>query len=308
MTSRIYPPKTPGDRLDYYFDFGPALQRTDHIVSASAAAGSDGITVIASALVGNVACAYVSGGLADTVYLIEFVAQSAQGLVFDEFVKLPVTRPNPDAPPSPDDDGDDDGLLLRGQTFLADTWRLFVSGDPVTPGVNTGRNFAIQSYNDAGAFLANTLTINRATGAVAVSTESPRGDFSSNVATTAFVRNALGNIATFTPVDDGTLTIPSGVNVAYLLNSGYIANVTLELITPVNISPTEVYKLVIIGPYAPCGLYHYIGDTMYGPNVPFTTGPSFGGIFVGAGTGTLELYWCQAASGWVIIHWGSLGF
>lgn len=46
-------------------------------------------------------------------------------------------------------------------------WRMLANGTPET-GSNTGSDFAIQSYNDAGAFFATALTINRSNRTVTI--------------------------------------------------------------------------------------------------------------------------------------------
>lgn len=136
-------------------------------------------------------------------------------------------------------------------------WTIF-SDNTAELGANAGSNFQLSAYSDTGALLSTPISIQRSNGLVTVatglvvsgglsatnlalfsgnvqfsgaSTTAPTraaGDSTTNVATTAFVTNALGN---FLPLTGGTLTgpvygltAPPGDSSAELATTAFVTN------------------------------------------------------------------------------------
>src|SRR5215469_8356891 len=60
------------------------------------------------------------------------------------------------------------GVYITGQSATLARWQIALGDGASEAGSNAGSNFQIISYNDAGGYLANPLSINRATGQVSV--------------------------------------------------------------------------------------------------------------------------------------------
>ena len=97
------------------------------------------------------------------------------------------------------------------QTAGVNRWAVYANGDSET-GLNTGSDFAINAYNDAGTFLFSPVSITRSTGLVSInngltlsgSATSSTPALNTNttqIATTAFVRGQLSSSA---PAMNGT--------------------------------------------------------------------------------------------------------
>lgn len=88
------------------------------------------------------------------------------------------------------------GRAIAGQASGAMRWALYVGDATAESGGNSGSNFAVTRYSDAGAVIDTPLSISRATGLVSmpdgatVPTAAP-GDSSSLAASTAFVGAAV---------------------------------------------------------------------------------------------------------------------
>ena len=65
------------------------------------------------------------------------------------------------------------GDVLWGRTNNLNRWAISLADSTTESGANAGSNFSITRYTDAGAFIDNPLTINRATGAVAANIPLP---------------------------------------------------------------------------------------------------------------------------------------
>ena len=89
---------------------------------------------------------------------------------------------------------------ILGQTSGLTRWQMNL-GDITTEGVgNTGSNFALTSYGGTGSFIANVLTINRATG---VATFSAIPSFPGGLAGQYLQTDGAGNMSWQTPAGGG---------------------------------------------------------------------------------------------------------
>lgn len=66
--------------------------------------------------------------------------------------------------------GQENSIYGKSATDAANRWSVTLGDIAAESGSNTGSNFGISAFNDAGGFLSTPLTINRATGLVTIST------------------------------------------------------------------------------------------------------------------------------------------
>jgi hypothetical protein len=121
------------------------------------------------------------------------------------------------------------------QNGSSNRWSLMYSGSE--SGSNAGSNFYLQSFTDAGAWLATTLEVVRSTGVVmfAVSPTAPtpaNADNSTNVATTAFVKNQ-GYAPIASPTFTGAVTVPAPGSIGNIAaTTGWVNSTYAPLASP----------------------------------------------------------------------------
>jgi hypothetical protein len=98
----------------------------------------------------------------------------------------------------------DNGLRLSTGGVLR--WKL-VGTTTAESGTNAGSNISLYRYNDAGSFLGDALTVNRATGAI-VATQSFAGRTTASTETTGTLTVASANR---TIQATGDITVPNAV-------------------------------------------------------------------------------------------------
>jgi hypothetical protein len=111
------------------------------------------------------------------------------------------------------------GIAFGSAPFHLNRWRVRLSAGAET-GSNAGSNFAIERWNDAGGYLADALTLSRATGAatfggdvVVNGGEAAVKRLSANGVADLVIGNGGGNIkvepsgAYFTPTTDNVVTL-----------------------------------------------------------------------------------------------------
>jgi hypothetical protein len=132
-----------------------------------------------------------------------------------------------------------ENLNVQTSLFLqngnSNRWSFVYSG--AETGSNAGSNFYLQSFTDAGAWLANTLEVVRSTGVVmfAVSPTAPtpaNADNSTNVATTAFVKNQ-GYAPIASPTFTGAVTVPAPGSIGNIAaTTGWVNSTYAPLASP----------------------------------------------------------------------------
>lgn len=114
--------------------------------------------------------------------------------------------------------------LLLGRNNGVKRWELFLGDAVAEAGGDTGSRFAINRYNDAGAFLSTPLFIDRATGAITLTPALPVSSGGTGSNTESGARTAL--LVPITPAISGywaqisvgsstTYTLPAGGTWAY---------------------------------------------------------------------------------------------
>jgi hypothetical protein len=161
------------------------------------------------------------------------------------------------------------------------SWRFALGlNTTAETGNNAGSDLCLFNYSDAALVLGTPFCVTRATGATTftapVQVPTPAaGDSSQNVATTAYVQNALAGIL---PITGGTmtgnLTVPN-VTVGFGLTAGAYVSATMIQAT---------------GTGANSGIFSAAGLTVNGPvalgNSSTSTTTILGNVSVGSGTDT----------------------
>ena len=187
------------------------------------------------------------------------------------------------------------GASIYFQNAQTNRWTLNGTTTAET-GANQGSNLTLAAYSDAGTLLQNTVTIYRNNSVAAFSNTittvtQPVGDNTTNVATTAFVQNTVGSYAIFTPVSNGTMTIPLGVTYAIISNStGFVSNVALSLPTPT--VPFTTLRIAGVGAASSATFGNYIGAACLNLGSTANATTFGGGISVGQGNYT-DFFWAQ---------------
>ncbi len=105
------------------------------------------------------------------------------------------------------------GSLIQSTKASNLRWQTWAGDNSTESGSNSGSNWVIQAFNDAGSFLGTYLTINRATGVVTLAQPLPIGS------------GGTGGTTTFTPsvANNTVLQTISTATVSAVVRNGYAA-------------------------------------------------------------------------------------
>ncbi len=126
---------------------------------------------------------------------------------------------------------------FNGTTNGLFRWQVLLGDNTAEGGSNAGSNFVVAGFNDAGSFLGNYLTINRATGLTSVNNGLTVTGATSLGATTA---TSINKVAVTAPATSATLTIANGTTLTTTSSTSvgqgqYLATATNDNATAGNI-------------------------------------------------------------------------